>query len=71
MLGRPPAERVASVRADLRIRRVTYPSDEQMRAELAGRDLLCHCPLGQPCHADVLIEIANRPGQSFRPGRPH
>ncbi|HEY1119924.1 MAG TPA: DUF4326 domain-containing protein [Acidimicrobiales bacterium] len=28
---------------------------------LAGRDLACWCPLGQPCHADVLLELANRP----------
>lgn len=30
------------------------------RRELAGRDLVCSCPLdGGPCHADVLIELAN------------
>jgi hypothetical protein len=29
--------------------------------ELAGRDLVCWCPPDQPCHADVLIELANRP----------
>jgi hypothetical protein len=28
-------------------------------AELAGRDLACWCPLDQPCHADVLLELAN------------
>jgi hypothetical protein len=27
--------------------------------ELAGHDLACWCPLGQPCHADVLLELAN------------
>ena len=27
--------------------------------ELAGRDLMCWCPEGQPCHADVLLAIAN------------
>lgn len=32
-------------------------------APLRGRDLACWCPLGQPCHADVLLEIANG-GQS-------
>lgn len=37
-----------------------YPSIEQIRAQLAGRDLACWCPLDQPCHADVLLEIANR-----------
>lgn len=30
-----------------------------IRAELAGKDLACWCPLDQPCHADVLLEIAN------------
>lgn len=28
-------------------------------AELRGRDLVCWCPLDQPCHADVLLELAN------------
>jgi hypothetical protein len=32
---------------------------DQIRADLAGRDLACWCPLDQPCHADVLLEIAN------------
>lgn len=27
--------------------------------ELAGKDLACWCPLGAPCHADVLISLAN------------
>lgn len=27
--------------------------------ELRGRDLACYCPLDQPCHADVLLELAN------------
>lgn len=30
-----------------------------IRAELRGKDLACFCPLDQPCHADVLLEIAN------------
>ena len=30
-------------------------------AELRGKDLACWCPLDGPCHADVLLEIANRP----------
>jgi hypothetical protein len=32
---------------------------KQAREELAGRDLLCWCKPGEPCHADVLIEVAN------------
>jgi hypothetical protein len=27
--------------------------------ELTGHDLMCFCPLDQPCHADVLLEYAN------------
>jgi hypothetical protein len=27
--------------------------------ELRGKNLACWCPIGQPCHADVLLEIAN------------
>lgn len=27
--------------------------------ELRGKDLACFCKLGEPCHADVLLEIAN------------
>ena len=39
-----------------------YISDanlEDIRRNLAGKDLLCFCPLGQPCHADVLLKAAN------------
>ena len=35
-----------------------YPSDEEIRAALAGRDLMCWCPQSEPCHADVLLELA-------------
>lgn len=28
-------------------------------SELRGKDLACWCPLDQPCHADVLLEVAN------------
>jgi hypothetical protein len=28
-------------------------------SDLRGLDLACYCPEGQPCHADVLLEIAN------------
>lgn len=30
-------------------------------AQLRGKDLACWCKPGDPCHADILIEIANRP----------
>jgi hypothetical protein len=31
------------------------------RAELAGRELACWCPLGLACHADVLVAVVTRP----------
>jgi hypothetical protein len=32
-----------------------------MAVRLRGKNLACWCPLdGSPCHADVLLEIANR-----------
>jgi len=37
--------------------------------ELAGHDLACWCPLDQPCHADVLVEIANAELQRKLEGR--
>jgi len=33
--------------------------EDQIRHELAGKTLMCFCPLDAPCHADVLLEIAN------------
>lgn len=31
---------------------------DQIRRELAGKDLVCWCPTWAPCHADVLLELA-------------
>lgn len=39
---------------------------DEVRAELRGHDLMCWCPLEDaegnrvPCHADVLLELANQ-----------
>lgn len=35
------------------------PSIKEIQTALRGKNLACWCPLDQPCHADVLIEIAN------------
>lgn len=32
---------------------------ERIRADLAGKSLACWCRPGEPCHADVLLAIAN------------
>lgn len=28
-------------------------------SELRGKDLACWCPLDKPCHADILLRLAN------------
>jgi hypothetical protein len=45
---------VQGVRGDTR--------DELLRdlPQLRGHDLACWCPPDQPCHAEVLLELANR-----------
>ena len=37
-----------------------WTSVEDVKRELRGKNLACFCPLDQPCHADVLLELANR-----------
>lgn len=40
------------------------PRADALRAalpELRGKNLACWCRLDQPCHADVLLDLANRP----------
>jgi hypothetical protein len=40
-------------------KRFQYGATNTARAELRGKDLICWCRLDQPCHADILLEIAN------------
>lgn len=54
------------MRSRLHLLGATHPDDvayvEQWRADvrsLRGHDLACWCPLNKPCHADVLLAIAN------------
>ena len=56
-LGR--AEAVRRYRDDLLAGRLAITVDDAER-ELRDRDLACYCPLDEPCHADVLLEVANR-----------
>jgi hypothetical protein len=55
-LGR--AEAVRRYRDDLLAGRLRV-AVEDVRRELRGRDLGCYCPRDEPCHADVLLAIAN------------
>lgn len=52
------AECVEMYRDDVRSGGFGYkPAD--VRMALRGKDLACWCPLDSPCHADVLLEMAN------------
>lgn len=39
---------------------IGYPSDEEIRRELAGKHLACWCPVGAACHGDELLATANQ-----------
>lgn len=44
----------------LRYRSSMSPSyARRAQAELHGKNLACWCKIGDPCHADALLEIAN------------
>lgn len=47
-------------------RAARYPDANMVREMLRGKNLACWCPKGSPCHADVLLEIANRPTVQHR-----
>jgi Domain of unknown function (DUF4326) len=49
---------VRHFREDLVNWRLSFDLDDVER-ELSGHDLACWCALDQPCHADVLLELAN------------
>jgi len=76
-LGLPPFEAATAAEADEEGARIavalfrhdwdqvmTAPSYGRARAqldELRGKNLACWCAPGAPCHADVLLDLANRP----------
>lgn len=35
------------------------PSRSEIVAALRGKNLACFCAVGQPCHGDVLLKLAN------------
>ncbi|HUP08534.1 MAG TPA: DUF4326 domain-containing protein [Caldimonas sp.] len=35
------------------------PTQDEIRAALGGHNLACWCPLDGPCHADLLLKLAN------------
>lgn len=38
---------------------LVHPAPPVDLSALRGKNLACWCPLDQPCHADVLLELAN------------
>ena len=38
---------------------VVPPSIEEIRRHLAGKNLACWCASGSPCHAEILLALAN------------
>jgi Domain of unknown function (DUF4326) len=58
ILGRAEAKRL--YKAALIEGRLPF-TVEDVRRELRGHPLGCWCPLDEPCHVDVLLEIANGP----------
>ena len=56
---------VQKYRREIEGRVWTEPNIRTIKAELRGKDLACWCPLTDkdgkpvPCHADILLEIAN------------
>jgi hypothetical protein len=66
--GYTPAECAARFETYIVVRRnppagwadlVGYPSDEEIRRDLAGRDLACWCGPDAACHVDTLLIVAN------------
>lgn len=46
-------------RGGLEAQRAARDYVAENRAKLIGKDLACWCRPGTPCHADVLLELAN------------
>jgi hypothetical protein len=44
------------------------PRRDDIRRELRGKNLACWCRPGEPCHGDVLLEIANADDPASRRG---
>ena len=54
--GRSPRRAVLAFKRVLHFHAAIVAS---AKIELRGKNLACWCKIGDPCHADVLLEIAN------------
>ena len=55
------AEAVALFRSELMLSLANNDYALDNLLTLRGKNLACWCSLGSPCHADVLLEFANKP----------
>lgn len=53
------ATAVRFFREMLEIPGTAYPTTDEIVRKLRGKNLACWCRLDQPCHADVLLQLAN------------
>ncbi len=44
-----------------RLMKMSAEEREKLLAPLRGKDLVCYCLPDEPCHADVLLRLANAP----------
>jgi hypothetical protein len=59
VLGGDVKQAVANYRAWLESTSTGRKIARLAKERLRGKNLACWCPLDQPCHADVLLEVAN------------
>lgn len=57
-VARQRAQSIQNFERALNGSRLRFTKDE-VRRELRGKNLACWCPLDGPCHADVLLRVAN------------
>lgn len=58
---RTPADCVHHFREHMRLMECDQPEEfAELLAPPHGKDLACWCGQSDPCHADVLLELANR-----------
>lgn len=59
--GRTIEQAIAKYRSWLNGEMPSYLPPPYRMEDLRGKNLACFCKLTDPCHADVLLEIANAP----------
>jgi hypothetical protein len=55
-----PLTREQAIKCFEHLARFSLREEPDRFEELRGKNLACWCPLDLPCHADVLLELANQ-----------